>query len=148
MTWIKVLGIDAPELEARIDSEIERKKKAREFSEDDLKYIEKLDLSVVKGELDVSVEDLEHLRKLSQLWDIDLKMYAIKSHRKILGPFIVIAKKLLFPVLRVFLKEFMQQQRAFNAEVISYLASKAISKRETHNANFEDKLASQKEKES
>jgi len=122
MGWIKVAGRDAPELESWVEEKVKKKTTAGEFSIDNVEYIKKIDLSATKGELAVSGEDLERLRKLCQLWDLDLKVFSIKSHRKIIGPFIVALKKVIFPILRVFLKESMQQQRAFNAEVISYLA--------------------------
>jgi len=122
MSWLTVLGKDSPGLADELSSRVARKKAAGEFSDDNVQYLSRLDFAVASGGLAVSDESLEGLRKLCSVWDVDLKMFSITSHRKILGPFIIALKKILFPVLRVFLKEAIQQQRAFNAEVISYLA--------------------------
>ncbi len=123
MSWLTVPGKDnSSELARSIRARVEKKIAAGEFTADEVAYIAKVDLSVVKGDLKVSDENLERLRRLCALWDIDLKVFSISSHRKILGPVIVTFKKILFPILRVFLKECIKQQRAFNAEVISYLA--------------------------
>lgn len=122
MAWLTVCGKDASERAEGIRARVEKKMTAGEFTADEVAYIAKVDLSVVKGDLRVSDECLEKLRRLCALWDIDLKVFSISSHRKILGPVIVALKKVLFPVLRVFLKECIKQQRAFNAETISYLA--------------------------
>ena len=122
MSWLTVLGKDAPELAQELEERTAGRMAAGEFSEENVRYIRELDLSAAPGTLTVSDESLERLRKLCAVWDIDLKVFSITSHRRVLGPLIVAAKKLLFPLFRVFLKECIQQQRAFNAEVISYLA--------------------------
>ena len=122
MSWLSIAGADSPELAAELERRVEEKISAGKFNRDNIKYIEKLDRSVISGDLEVSDQSLERLRRLCELWDVDLKILGISSHRRILGPFIVAAKKMLFPILRAFLKDFIAQQRAFNAEVISYLA--------------------------
>ena len=68
---------------------------------------------------------LDKLRRLCQLWDVDLRCSGITSHRPVLGPFIVAMKKLFYPFLRVFLKDALQQQRDFNAAAVSLLADLA-----------------------
>ena len=122
MSWLSIAGTDSSDLAAELERRVEEKISAGEFHRDNVRYIEKLDRSAISGELEVSDECLERLRRLCELWDVDLRIHGIKSHRKFLGPFIVAAKKLVFPVLRAFMKDFISQQRAFNGEVISYLA--------------------------
>ena len=76
---------------------------------------------------------LDKLRRLCQLWDVDVRVNNISSHRKVIGPFIVIVKKILFPFLKVLLKDFIEQQREFNATTILLLSE--ISDRLNNNKN-------------
>ena len=76
----------------------------------------------VKGVLQVSNDQLEKLRRLCQVWDVDIRPGEITSHRPIIGRVIVAGKKLLFPVIRALLKNYLSQQREFNAAAISLLA--------------------------
>ena len=122
MSWLTVCGKNSPDLARTLEERVAARKTQGEFADANVRYIEKLSFAPVAGRLEVSDETLERLRKLCQLWDVDLKVLGISSHRKIVGPLIVGVKKMLFPVLRIFLKEFIKQQRAFNAEVISFLA--------------------------
>ena len=121
MNWLLVNEKEAPKLELHIDNSVKAKISAGEFSEDDVKYIRALSFMPKSDSSEIPHETLEHLRRACQLWDINIRLFNITSHRKIVGPFIVALKKLLFPVLRVLLKDFINQQRAFNAQVISTL---------------------------
>lgn len=122
MSWLSVGGKDDDNLASHLEDAVSAKQKSGEYTAEDVKYVQKLSLALAKGELRVSDESLEGLRRLCQLWDVDIKVYSISSHRKIIGPVIVAVKKLVFPILRVLMKEFINQQRTFNAEVIAFLA--------------------------
>ena len=122
MSWLSIAGADSSDLAAELERRVEEKISAGKFNRDNIEYIEKLDRSAISCELEVSDQSLERLRRLCELWDVDLKTFGISSHRPLIGPFIVAMKTMLFPILRAFLKDFIAQQRTFNAEVISYLA--------------------------
>ena len=123
-SWITVCGSAAPALEQELARVVTEKIQAGVYQRDEIRRIEKLDLSVSKGRLDISDDTLDKLRRLCQLWDIDIRSAEITSHRKFIGPFIVAAKRLVYPVLRTFLKDTLSQQRDFNATVISLLSKK------------------------
>ena len=123
--WITVCGSRDPELchilEARVGEKIAKK----EFSTDNVEYVSKIDLRPVKGRLDLSEVELEKLRAMCSLWSLEFRPISIKSHRKLIGPLIVAAKKLIFPIIRIFMRETLQQQSRFNAATIALVAEMA-----------------------
>lgn len=99
-----------------------RRVEAGELTPAEMQYVTDVDVSVNKRGLQVTDKQLEKLRLACQLFDVDLKSRDITSHRKVIGPIIVGVKKFCFPMLRVFMKDFLHQQRCFNAAVIDVLA--------------------------
>ena len=120
--WIRVCGVPAPDVATMVSEHTRQKLSGGSFSERTRRDIEKLSLCVADGSLSLSDLQLEKMRRLCQLWDIDIRIGNISSHRKITGPFIVAFKKLLFPLIRVLLKDLIEQQREFNATSIALLA--------------------------
>ena len=130
--WLTVCGQSSPELETRISSKIKQRLADGQFTEQDMRVV--ADLGKRKDELRLSISDakLERMRRLCQLWDIELRPpHHITSHRKLVGPFIVAAKKLVYPILRVLLKDLIRQQRDFNGSVIAYLTEAEAKKAES-----------------
>lgn len=112
--------------EANLAAELEKRVQERlasgEYTSQELDHVSRVDVNPIQGELNIPDKRLEKLRRLCQVWDVDLRVDKITSHRKIIGPFIVAAKKLMLPVIRVFLKNFIAEQREFNAAAVSLLA--------------------------
>ena len=122
MSWLQVKGNNNPELEKQLESDVQALRALGRFSENEQKWIKAVDFKPVKSNLELSNESLENLRRLCQIWDVDLRSNNFSSHRKFFGPLIVTVKKLIFPVLRFFLKDFIRQQRQFNAACIAAIA--------------------------
>ena len=120
--WIKVRGENKPQLEKDLTDKVKALISEGEFSKEDVKYIDKLDLCLTKGSLDLTNKQLENLRRLCQLWDVEIRTVDISSHRKFIGPVIVAVKRLVYPLIKFFLKDFIRQQRAFNAASIATLS--------------------------
>ena len=120
--WIKILGEEAPALERELSGAVSARVEKGEYAVRDIEYISALKRPLATQTLKLSPDRLEKLRRLCQLWDIELKATHIESHRKILGPLIVAVKKMLLPILRVLLKDMIRQQRDFNAAAIRLLA--------------------------
>lgn len=121
-SWLTVpTGIDTG-LQRLVEERVRDKVASGEYTADDIYYVANVELGLCKGELLLPDKQLERLRRLCQLWDVDLRAAEITSHRKIIGPIVVAVKKLLHPILRAFFKETLKQQRDFNAAVIAYLA--------------------------
>ncbi|NLF24908.1 MAG: hypothetical protein GX589_04525 [Deltaproteobacteria bacterium] len=119
--WIKVAGADDPLLESELDQKVEAAVRAGKYSQGDVAYIARMNLNISPGRLEVSDHTLHQLRSLCQLWDVDIRLREIKSHRPLVGPIIVALKRMLYPALRVLLKDFIRQQRSFNAAVVALL---------------------------
>lgn len=120
-----VAGQSDEVLKELIDSKAKKLYADGKITENNLRYLQQLDLSIVKSELNISDLMLERLRLNAQLFDVDLRPREISSHRKIIGPVIVAVKKMIFPVIKFFLKDFIRQQKDFNASVIATLGQLA-----------------------
>lgn len=117
--WLEVLGATAPELEGRVASRVEAHLAAGRYTAENIRYVSSLERPATPGALAVSAEALERLRRLCQVWEVDFKpARTITSHRPVIGPLIVAAKRLAFPVMRFFMRETLRQQREFNVAVI------------------------------
>ena len=112
---------------ARLSAIVDGKVAAGEYLQKDLNYLSNLKRPVLDGVLAVSDERLEKLRRLCQLWAVDLTPAKISSHRKFIGAIIVAAKRAIYPFLKVLLKDSFAQQRDFNAAAIALLTDLASS---------------------
>lgn len=121
MSWITICGESAEGLERSLDERVRAKISSGEFKDENVSYIRDVNLQAIEGSASLSDDTLERLRRMCQVWDADLRPFTITSHRKVIGPVIVGAKKLLFPLFKGFFKDFISQQKSFNAEVLSYL---------------------------
>ncbi len=124
--WLAVAGdplsAESRDLLARLNSAVESQIAQGKFSRDNIAYIEKMHLkAATSGNFKVGVEQLEKLRRACQVWDVDLHLREITSHRPVVGKVIVAFKKALYPVLKLFLKDFIRQQRQFNAAVLALI---------------------------
>lgn len=133
--WLKICGNEDQEMQSQLLSKKQSLIDSGELTEDQIKYMKQVDLSITKGELDISDKALEKLRVLCQLWDVDIRPQRIESHRKFVGPIIITAKKLVFPILKSFMKDFVRQQKDFNAGVISLVGEIATSKKGDNEKN-------------
>ncbi|MDZ4786195.1 MAG: hypothetical protein SGJ02_08980 [bacterium] len=119
LNWLKIEGEFDSSLQNSLQAMVQNRIAKAEFAEQDVDYIKNLSRPVIANKLSVSKERLEKIRLLCQLWDIDLRPSKITSHRKFLGPIIVTAKKAIQPILKMLLKDTINQQRDFNAAVIT-----------------------------
>lgn len=125
MTWVTIPQGDSESLANTVEATIQGRIKAGAFSENDVRNIKNRALELIPKDLDLPPLQLEKLRRLCQLWEVDIRASEITSHRKFIGPIIVSFKKLLFPLIRFVLKDFIREQRDFNAQVISFVAELA-----------------------
>ena len=119
--WFTILGDRNQDLENELNKRVRSRISEGEYTLDNVCYIDKVDFSLVKGELNLSEKQLEKLRRLCQLWDIKLRPADISSHRPFIGPIIVTIKKLMFRLLSVLMKDVIHQQKSFNAAAIDMI---------------------------
>lgn len=121
--WLDVLGATDRELERRVSDAVSAHVAAGDYTDKDTREVGELHRLGGEGRSTLSPEALHHVRRLCQLWEVDLKPAAkITSHRPLIGPCIVAAKRLVFPVVRFFMRETLKQQRDFNAAVVEAVA--------------------------
>lgn len=113
------------ELEKHVLGLLSKRMEKCKFKVEDIAYVKSLSLFPVKDASNIDEETLERLRRLCEVWEVQFKAPKITSHRALIGPVIVFVKRLLYPLLQVFLKEPFAQQRKFNAEALSLLADLA-----------------------
>jgi len=126
--WLTVLGNNDETLAEKLSALVADRVQAKKYGYDDVAYIKRIDRSIVHtiadstSGLSIGVVRLQKLRRLCQLWEVEVKVGEITSHRKVIGPIIVGFKRLLVPMMRILLKDTLRQQRDFNAAVILLLA--------------------------
>jgi len=130
--WLSAGPLDSARLGQISRDGVAARVAAGKFRENDVEYIRAMKLPVVEGALQVSDRQLEKLRRLCQLAEVDLIPARISSHRPLIGPVIVGVKRVLFSVLKVLFKDTFRKQRDFNAAVISYLAESARLDKQEH----------------
>lgn len=117
--WLRICGESAPEVTSVLFKRVSDCVTAGDFSWDEVAYVSAVSMRAGSKDLLVSDAQLEKIRRACQLWDVDFRLREIQSHRKLVGPIIVAFKKLLYPVLKAFLKDFIRQQRSFNAAILA-----------------------------
>lgn len=118
-TWLEVGGAAAPEMARLVEERAAQRIASGDYTRENVRYVGELQRPAAPGKLDVSAESLAYLRRLCQLWEVDLRpARSITSHRKIIGPVIVAFKRMAFPIVRFFMRETLKQQRDFNAAVV------------------------------
>ena len=121
--WIKCAPSSHIDLAALIEEKAKSRILNRQYRADEVSYVAKVNFCPIKGRLQVSEQELNTLRRLCQAWNIEIRPMLIQSHRPIIGPAIVAVKKIIFPILRVLMKDFVTQQRDFNAAAIGMLGT-------------------------
>jgi len=120
-SWIRYSGPGgdtlAPDIEQRMKDHLSRGK----YTVGELEGIKHFKLSLLPSTTKLSEERLEKIRKLSHLWEVDIRVSNITSHRPVIGPLIVAAKKILMPFIRLALADMIRQQREFNAEALGLI---------------------------
>ena len=127
--WVHLFGKPDTALCDKLESKVVSRLQSKEFRPDEVEYVRTADFCPVQGTLKVSEPELNTLRRLCQAWEIELRPGKITSHRPFIGPVIVAAKKLVFPLIQVFLKDLVKQQKDFNSSAISLMGS-LISERD------------------
>jgi hypothetical protein len=123
--WLTVMGESdpslAPALARSLAEQVSQLRSSGKFSEGDQATIQRLSFSVTREGFKTTPERMEMLRRLCQLYSADVRPQPPTSHRRIIGPVIVLAKRILQPVVQGLLGQFLKNQSDFNATTISLL---------------------------
>ncbi len=113
-------GADA-ELAARVAVRVSELEARGQCTAAEREHVQGLGLGPSQNGFVTSPYRLELLRRLCQIYSVDVKEREISSHRRIVGPLIVAVKKVLFKIVKVLLGPTFQHQRDFNAVTVSLL---------------------------
>lgn len=119
--WLTVCGESGGELASALADKVAALKRSGAFTDTDQMLVERMNYSVAKNGFSTSPERMELLRRLCQIYSIDVRPAQPTSHRKILGPVIVAVKKIIFPVVKALLGPTFKHQKDFNAVVVCLL---------------------------
>ena len=119
---IEICGERAEALEEELRSRLASRISSGDLSEVTIRSVEKTTFRPIPEGTDLAPESIERLRRLCQLWEVRLRVNEISSHRKVIGPVIVFAKRIMLRLMQFLMKDALHQQRSFNAEVIRALA--------------------------
>lgn len=119
---INTEDVNVEEIMKEIHRRVLEKKQAGVYTDEEIQRITELkqDLSPKKNER-YSEMNL-HLRKLHRNWDVAASAGAITSHRKVLGPLLVLVKRIGAKLLRFFGAAFWTRQTEYNAANVRFNA--------------------------
>ena len=120
--WVDAFGKVDTKLGAELQQRMRQRIAAGDYTIHDVRFVRILQLNLFRSAPQMSADRFEKLRRLCLSWNIGLRPLEISSHRKYIGPVIVTAKRILFRILQVLLKDLILQQRTFNANAIALLA--------------------------
>ncbi len=119
--WISIAGESDHVVREALARKVADLRAAGKFTEADERHIAHLSFSVTRDGFVATPERVELLRRLCQIYSADVRPQAPTSHRKIVGPFIVLGKRILQPVINAVFGPALRNQREFNAHVVSLL---------------------------
>jgi hypothetical protein len=119
--WLSVAGENNTDVRDALARRVADLRAAGKFSEADERHIAQLSFSVTRDGFTATPERVELLRRLCQIYSADVRPQTPTSHRKIIGPFIVLGKRMLQPVINAVFGPALRNQREFNANVVSLL---------------------------
>ncbi|MCB0346764.1 MAG: hypothetical protein KDD66_16730 [Bdellovibrionales bacterium] len=93
-----------------------RLERSVDYNQAEIEKVSRLSHRLVPKGISVDEHTSERLRALARLSQTELQPpISLKSHRKIIGPVIVAAKRAIWPLLGALLKNFVEAQREYNS---------------------------------
>lgn len=120
-SWVCVGGSDDIALADSLAAGVKQWAESSRMPLNEPERVSEFDTNIVRGSLVLSPHRLELLRRLCHVYSAGVRSERISSHRPILGPAIVFAKKILFRIVSPLLGPSFKHQREFNAAVIKLL---------------------------
>ena len=96
------------------------KKQAGVYTDEDISRLTKLKDELSPGKNERYSELNLHLRRLHSNWDVAASSGIISSHRKVIGPILVLIKKIGAKAVRFFGSAFLTRQTEYNAANVRF----------------------------
>lgn len=119
--WFSVAGTHDESLATELKQQLERWKQEGIMPPNEPERVGSLSTAIAKGDFKTSPKRLELLRELCHIYSAGIRAEKISSHRRIVGPCIVVIKRVLFRAVSTLLGPSFERQRDFNAGVIRML---------------------------
>lgn len=119
--WFSVCGMADAELQDRVGRRVSELESHGLCTATEREHVQGLGLGPSQNGFITSPYRLELLRRLCQIYSVDIKEREISSHRRMVGPLIVGVKKIVFKLVKVLLGPTFKHQRDFNAVTVSLL---------------------------
>jgi hypothetical protein len=119
--WLSVSGTASAALEQRISERLAAVAGSDSQRARDLARVRALAVWGERAGGVTSAHRLDLLRRLCQLYAVEIEARPLSSHRRLIGPVIVAAKRVLFSVLTPLLGPSFKHQAEFNAVTVMLL---------------------------
>lgn len=121
-------ALDPQALEMRVSASLaQRQQTMPDYPQEEIDHISQLDRRLFPSGFELNEELTTRFRALSALSRCELRpLHQIKSHRPLIGPLIVKAKRLLFPLVAVHFKESFKALQEFNSWSVANQAALAV----------------------
>lgn len=113
-------GVDVARLMEEIQERVRQRKASGFYSEEEVRRITKMELEVTDVVPGFREEIEDHLAVLNDAWDTADEP-VIQSHRRVIGPIIVSAKRLLRRLTRPYINLVLARQVEFNSRLLHLL---------------------------
>lgn len=115
-------------LDARIEERLERRlADVPNYTHLEIDTVTNLDCRLFPPGFELSEEASKEFRTLCQTSQVTIpRPTMFSSHRKYLGPLIVFAKKLTWPLVQIHLKQTLTSMSEFNSQVVMQLAKNHV----------------------
>ena len=113
-------GVNVEEIMKEIQRRVLEKKQAGIYTDEEIQRITELKRNLSPQKNERFSEMNLHLRKLHRNWDVAASAGAIKSHRKVIGTYIVLIKRIGFKLLRFIGAAFFTRQTEYNAASVRF----------------------------
>ncbi len=117
-------GVDVARLMEEIKERVRQRKASGFYSEEEVRRITQMELELTEIQPEIRTgfrgEVEERLAAANEAWDV-LRAPAITSHRRLLGPLIVAAKRLLFRLAQPYTRLALARQVEFNTALLHLL---------------------------
>lgn len=134
-------NVDVTKIMEKIQRRIKKKQERGIYTDEELIEVSRLRLETLADEVDIDSNLIEHLRNSSGLWNISPD-YPIKSHRVGLSYFIVLIKRLVQPVTRLYTDHIVKRQAQLNLYTIHILHNlvEEITKLQIENRKLKSRI--------
>jgi hypothetical protein len=106
-------NVNVSKIMQQVQQRIEKKRESGIYTEEELQEVTRLRLENLADEIDIDSNLIENLRSSNAAWNITPD-YQVKSHRKGLGYLVVLIKKIVRPIVRLYTDHIVKRQAQIN----------------------------------